>query len=248
MIVTAASAPMPRYHFEISGLDVPSCLKLSEDWMTMRFRKSVKLMPGLRLNFSKSGVSTSLGGGGGAVNLSRRGVRSTLSVPGPTRAEAEMSHAAAFQLRKYAHFRSVRRDRVAVHRKKPCLEIRHVVLQSCCFRHGVRSIACLPQRAGRTRGPLLPEPFVWEALRSCRSCAAQQSDPWEVDSADKTASRPACIVVSPVDQTARPFGPGAGNALGDRDQRVVRRENATDVRQCAPLNITAGIYMTFKNY
>lgn len=48
----------------------------------MRFRKSVKVMPGVRLNFSKSGVSTSIGGRGGTVNLSRRGVRSTASIPG----------------------------------------------------------------------------------------------------------------------------------------------------------------------
>lgn len=48
----------------------------------MRFRKSVKVMPGVRLNFSKSSVSTSIGGRGGTVNLSKRGVRSTVSLPG----------------------------------------------------------------------------------------------------------------------------------------------------------------------
>lgn len=48
----------------------------------MRFRKSIKIMPGVRVNLSKSGVSTSIGGRGTTVNLSKRGVRSTLSVPG----------------------------------------------------------------------------------------------------------------------------------------------------------------------
>ena len=48
----------------------------------MRFRKSLKIMPGVRINLSKSGVSTSLGGRGATVNVSKRGVRSTLSVPG----------------------------------------------------------------------------------------------------------------------------------------------------------------------
>lgn len=48
----------------------------------MRFRKSIKIVPGVRLNLSKSGVSTSLGGRGATVNVSKRGVRSTLSVPG----------------------------------------------------------------------------------------------------------------------------------------------------------------------
>ena len=48
----------------------------------MRFRKSVKIMPGVRVNLSKSGVSTSIGGRGATVNVGKSGVRSTLSVPG----------------------------------------------------------------------------------------------------------------------------------------------------------------------
>ncbi len=51
-------------------------------YILLRFRKSVKIIPGVRLNFSKSGVSTSIGGKGVTVNLGKRGVRSTLSVPG----------------------------------------------------------------------------------------------------------------------------------------------------------------------
>lgn len=48
----------------------------------MCFRKSIKVMPGVRLNVSGSGVSTSIGGRGATVNVSKRGVRSTLAVPG----------------------------------------------------------------------------------------------------------------------------------------------------------------------
>lgn len=48
----------------------------------MRFRKSIKVMPGVRLNISGSGLSTSIGGRGATVNVSKRGMRSTLSVPG----------------------------------------------------------------------------------------------------------------------------------------------------------------------
>ncbi|WP_113913579.1 DUF4236 domain-containing protein [Roseovarius dicentrarchi] len=48
----------------------------------MRFRKSVKIMPGVRVNLSKSGISTSIGGRGATVNVGKRGLRSTLSVPG----------------------------------------------------------------------------------------------------------------------------------------------------------------------
>ena len=50
--------------------------------MGFRFRKSVKIMPGVRLNFSKSGVSTSVGGSGATVNISSRGTRHTVGVPG----------------------------------------------------------------------------------------------------------------------------------------------------------------------
>ena len=57
----------------------------------MRFRKSVKIMPGVRLNLSKSGVSTSFGGRGATVNVGKRGVRSTLSVPGTGLSWSSMS-------------------------------------------------------------------------------------------------------------------------------------------------------------
>ncbi|MFD1611816.1 DUF4236 domain-containing protein [Sphingomonas tabacisoli] len=50
--------------------------------MGFRFRRSVRLMPGVRLNFSSRGVSTSLGGRGATVNLSRRGTRATVGIPG----------------------------------------------------------------------------------------------------------------------------------------------------------------------
>lgn len=50
--------------------------------MGFRFRRSVKILPGVRLNFSKSGVSPSIGGRGATVNLSRRGTRTTVGIPG----------------------------------------------------------------------------------------------------------------------------------------------------------------------
>ncbi|HHX6759521.1 TPA: DUF4236 domain-containing protein [Pseudomonas aeruginosa] len=43
--------------------------------MAIRFRKSIKVAPGLRLNISKSGVSTSVGGKGLTANVSKRGGR-----------------------------------------------------------------------------------------------------------------------------------------------------------------------------
>lgn len=50
--------------------------------MGLRFFKSVRLFPGLRLNFSRSGVSTSVGVPGLTLNLGKRGVRRTVSLPG----------------------------------------------------------------------------------------------------------------------------------------------------------------------
>lgn len=50
--------------------------------MGFRFRRSVRLVPGVRLNFSKSGISTSLGGRGATLNIGRRGTRATIGIPG----------------------------------------------------------------------------------------------------------------------------------------------------------------------
>jgi hypothetical protein len=50
--------------------------------MGFRFRKTIKLFPGLKLNFSKSGVSTSIGGSGATINISKRGTRGTVGIPG----------------------------------------------------------------------------------------------------------------------------------------------------------------------
>ncbi|MCO2745546.1 DUF4236 domain-containing protein [Pseudomonas aeruginosa] len=50
--------------------------------MAIRFRKSIKVAPGVRLNISKSGVSTSVGGKGFTANVSKRGVKTTASIPG----------------------------------------------------------------------------------------------------------------------------------------------------------------------
>jgi hypothetical protein len=51
--------------------------------MSLRVRKSIKIMPGVRVNISKSGISTSVGVKGATVNLKPgRKVRATVGVPG----------------------------------------------------------------------------------------------------------------------------------------------------------------------
>ncbi len=50
--------------------------------MGFRFRRSIRLAGGLRLNLSKGRPSLSVGGHGFTENISTRGVRSTASLPG----------------------------------------------------------------------------------------------------------------------------------------------------------------------
>lgn len=50
--------------------------------MGFRFRKRIKLFPGIWFNLSKSGVSTSIGGKGVTVNLKDGKTMTTTSVPG----------------------------------------------------------------------------------------------------------------------------------------------------------------------
>jgi hypothetical protein len=48
----------------------------------MRFRKSVKIAPGVRLNFSKSGVSGTFGVKGASVNVGKNGAYLNTGIPG----------------------------------------------------------------------------------------------------------------------------------------------------------------------
>src|SRR6267154_4682082 len=50
--------------------------------MGWRFRKSFKLIPGVRLNLSKSGLSCSVGGAPFTLNVGQRGIYGTASIPG----------------------------------------------------------------------------------------------------------------------------------------------------------------------
>jgi len=47
-----------------------------------RFRKSIPILPGVRVNLSKTGVSTSVGGHGATLNVGRGKRMVTLGVPG----------------------------------------------------------------------------------------------------------------------------------------------------------------------
>lgn len=68
--------------------------------MGLRFRRSVKILPGVRLNFSKSGVSTSVGVRGAHVTFGHGQVRETVGLPGTgiSYTETHSTHDAAQQL------------------------------------------------------------------------------------------------------------------------------------------------------
>jgi len=50
--------------------------------MGLRFRKSIKIAPGVRLNLSKSGVSTTVGARGASVNIGKSGTYLNAGIPG----------------------------------------------------------------------------------------------------------------------------------------------------------------------
>jgi hypothetical protein len=50
--------------------------------MGLRFRRSVKIMPGVRLNFSARGMSTTIGPRGASINVGSRGTFMNLGLPG----------------------------------------------------------------------------------------------------------------------------------------------------------------------
>jgi hypothetical protein len=51
--------------------------------MGFRFRKSIQLFPGVRLNISKSGTSYTIGPRrGGSINIGKRGTYVNASIPG----------------------------------------------------------------------------------------------------------------------------------------------------------------------
>jgi hypothetical protein len=50
--------------------------------VSWRFRRTVKILPGVPLNISRSGISTTLGPNGVSINLGKRGTRTTVGIPG----------------------------------------------------------------------------------------------------------------------------------------------------------------------
>ena len=50
--------------------------------MTLRFRQTFTLFPGVRINVGKRGISTSIGIPGASLNIGRQGVRATIGAPG----------------------------------------------------------------------------------------------------------------------------------------------------------------------
>ena len=50
--------------------------------MAFRFRKSIRLFPGVRVNLAKSTPSASIGERGHTINIGEHGTRATVGLPG----------------------------------------------------------------------------------------------------------------------------------------------------------------------
>jgi hypothetical protein len=50
--------------------------------MGFRFRRSIRLLPGMRINLSKSGPSLSVGRRGATMNFGSKGTKMTVGLPG----------------------------------------------------------------------------------------------------------------------------------------------------------------------
>lgn len=50
--------------------------------MALKFRKRVRIAPGVRINLSKSGVSTTIGVRGASVNVGKQGAYLNTGIPG----------------------------------------------------------------------------------------------------------------------------------------------------------------------
>ena len=51
--------------------------------MGFKFRKSIKLLPGVKLNLGKKGISSiSIGKKGATINISKKGIKTNLGIPG----------------------------------------------------------------------------------------------------------------------------------------------------------------------
>jgi hypothetical protein len=65
--------------------------------MGFRFRRSIKILPGIRLNVGKRGVSTSIGVRGAHITVGNGQVRETVGLPGTglsyTHVESSKPHA-----------------------------------------------------------------------------------------------------------------------------------------------------------
>jgi L,D-peptidoglycan transpeptidase YkuD (ErfK/YbiS/YcfS/YnhG family) len=59
--------------------------------MGLRFRKRIKILPGVWFNLSKSGISTSIGGKGLTVNLKNGKTKTTVGIPGTGLSYSETS-------------------------------------------------------------------------------------------------------------------------------------------------------------
>jgi hypothetical protein len=122
--------------------------------MAFRFRRSVSVLPGVRLNFGKTGVSASVGVRGASVTVGRRGVYGNVGLPGTgvsyrTRLDTPRGPAAS---------RSTYRELARQHRELDRIVAREAAAQEHA-RHGAELDALRHVLRHRVR-----QPFSWRDI------------------------------------------------------------------------------------
>lgn len=85
--------------------------------MGIRFRKSLKLAPGVKINVSKSGISSTVGTKGATVNVGKDGAYANLGIPGSgissrQKIAGSQSHAEASSM--YGNLVALKGSKIAV--------------------------------------------------------------------------------------------------------------------------------------
>ena len=191
--------------------------------MGLRFRRSVKLMPGVRMNLSGSGASFSFGGRGARINVSSRGTRATVALPGTglsytTTASGSRSGRRSAQQLAVAHRRMLQ-ERA---RAQAAAEVERIEAELAETLGAWRDLPAIPTVADYQR-QLIAEPFQnSERLPALPDLeAAERAHREEVRLAviAETPQRPWLrflwlLVIAATLAASAPFGVGLGLQIG----------------------------------
>ena len=111
--------------------------------MGFRFQRRLQQFPGVRLNFSRSGISTTIGVRGASFTLGGQGAHMNLGIPGTglsfrqqispesdKRSEARSRHSNGSDESPHSEVPRLSRHKISIRRPRPQLRARSAVAQS----------------------------------------------------------------------------------------------------------------------